>query len=213
MEAIIFDMDGILVDSEGYNTEFSNQFFKKQGYEIPLKVSKSFLGTSPASFWKTFREIFPTADIEDLEKQMEVEKNRQQICYSDLVFPQLPQVLTRLNALGIPLAVASSTQVEKVKRILNESALNIYFTTIVGGDQVRNSKPHPEIFLKAADLLAVNPGDCIVVEDSENGVRAGIAAGMYVVGKRDQRFAQDISLAHTFFKDYNNFLDIVRQLL
>ena len=77
------------------------------------------------------------------------------------------------------MALASSTRTELVRRELKDAGFIKYFSVIIGGDMVSHSKPHPEIFLKAAEVLGAAPGDCYVIEDSFNGIRAAAAAGMH----------------------------------
>jgi HAD superfamily hydrolase (TIGR01509 family) len=90
-------------------------------------------------------------------------------------------LLDHLAARKIPVAVATSSRTDRaVKKLENSGILNL-FTVVIGGDRVEHSKPHPDIFLKAAGLMRVDPKNCLALEDSENGVRSAVAAGMTVI--------------------------------
>ena len=89
------------------------------------------------------------------------------------------ELLSALNGSGTPLALASSTRTETVRRELRDAGLLDFFDVVIGGDQVTRSKPHPEIFLRAAAELGTAPEECCVIEDSFNGIRAAAAAGMH----------------------------------
>ena len=96
------------------------------------------------------------------------------------------ELLEYLKNKRVPMAVASSTHVDATRQHLEASRILGYFQAVVGGDMVVNGKPHPDIFLKAAQLLGIAPADCIVVEDSPAGIRAAVSAGMPAVLVPDQ---------------------------
>ena len=91
------------------------------------------------------------------------------------------QLLDHIDSMGIQMAVASSTNTESAKSILTQSGILYYFDLIIGGEQVSNSKPNPEVYLKVASTLGVNPEFCIALEDSPNGVKSAVAANMKVI--------------------------------
>ncbi len=206
IQAVIFDMDGVLVDSEPINLKVETENLHALGYPIPEDVSRTFIGASKKAVQAKIQGVYPAIDLEKLQVEMDGRKEQVTIDYATIVFPGLPENLQYLRDKGIPLAVASSTYHDKVQVILKEAALIDYFDVIVGGDCVENSKPDPEIFLKAAADLNVSPKNCLVVEDSHNGVIAAHRAGMYIFGKNDDRFGQDITCADEFFDTYDEFL-------
>ena len=91
------------------------------------------------------------------------------------------ELLARLTALAIPIAVATSTSSDRARQKLRSAGILTHFTAVIGGDQVTNSKPHPDIYANAADVLGVTPAKCLALEDSENGVRSATSAGMTVI--------------------------------
>jgi HAD superfamily hydrolase (TIGR01509 family) len=100
----------------------------------------------------------------------------------DMLVPGLREFLDRYR--GIPMAVASNAEPENVDFLLDRAGLRPYFQAVVDGHQVRNPKPHPDVYLLASELLGVPPSQCIVFEDSPSGAMAGAAAGMRVIGLR-----------------------------
>lgn len=90
-------------------------------------------------------------------------------------------LLQHIKSSGTPMMVATSTRTDLAKQKLSDSAILHYFDRVIGGDQVSNSKPDPEIYLRAASELSLTPGDCLALEDSPNGVRAAVAAGFTVI--------------------------------
>jgi len=100
--------------------------------------------------------------------------------------PGVRQLLDDLQAAGCRIALASSTQTDIVEKELSDAGLRDYFSAVVGGDRAKRSKPNPDIFLVAAGLLGEEPENCIVIEDSFNGIRAAKAAGMTAVMVPDQ---------------------------
>ena len=103
------------------------------------------------------------------------------------------------------LAVASSAKRERIELVLNRFELTSYFDVIVSGYEVSNSKPHPDIFLKAAEKLKVDPKECIVIEDSANGIRAAKLANMFWIGYNNPISNQDLSEADIIINDFNDF--------
>lgn len=116
----------------------------------------------------------------------------------------MPQLLTRLKNKNLKLAVASSASPKRIETLLSLCKIQHFFEVIVGGDHVEKSKPAPDIYLKASDLLGISPKNCIVIEDAKNGVMAGKNAGMKVVGfKGFLHNKQDLSCADIIIKNFS----------
>ena len=130
------------------------------------------------------------------------------------VKPGAEELLKFLKQQGYPLAIASSTPTEIVRQELSAAGLLDYFDRIVGGDQVSRSKPNPDIFLRAAELLRTEPSRCIVIEDSFNGIRAAKAAGMRPVMVPDivQPTDEIRQMAETVCSDLFDVIDYLRSL-
>jgi beta-phosphoglucomutase len=183
IEAIIFDMDGVLVDSEPIHTEIEKLQFKMNGISISDEDHQHFLGTAADAMWKKIAERhILQIPIEELIEQNRTESLR---FFSELaeipVMPGLIDLLKKLQKKNYPMAVASSSFPEIIDLILMKTGLKEYFQVIVSGEEAGKSKPEPDVFLLAAQKLGVKPENCLVIEDSFNGIKAAHAAGMSCV--------------------------------
>ena len=179
MEAVIFDMDGVIFDSERAYIECWEPIEKE--YNIPDLEETLFKCIGVTS--KVTKQIFADKYGEDfpLEKyQAMASVSMRELVDSGKLQkkPGIDEFLDYLKSKNIPLAVASSTKSDTVKRELKLAKIIDYFDVIIGGDMVEKSKPEPDIFLTAAKELGVIADKCIVIEDSYNGIRAAKAAGM-----------------------------------
>ena len=181
--AVIFDMDGVIFDSERVYMECCIKAAEKFGAENVEEVVRKCIGVTNEMTMQILREFFG-ADfpVDDYWKAS--------IGYFWDFYNEhgaLPmkkgvvEALTYLKEKGYPLAIASSTKTETVTKQLTDAGIVDFFTLIVGGNMVSRSKPAPDIFLKATELLKVEPGECLVIEDSYNGIKAAYAAGIPVV--------------------------------
>jgi HAD superfamily hydrolase (TIGR01509 family) len=181
--AIIFDMDGVLVDSEPFHMQIERRQFELNGLSVPEQEHLSFMGTASELMWRKIREKYHTA----LTEQELLEQNRAESIrfFSELehipVMAGLPELLEKLRSKNYPMAVASSSFPEVIELLLRKSNLRNYFQVVVSGEEAGKSKPAPDIFLLAAQKLGVSSGQCLVVEDSRNGIKAARSAGMFCV--------------------------------
>lgn len=181
-KAAIFDMDGLLLDSE----RLALVAFEKTCSQFELgDQSITFnkcIGTNAA-----MSESILKQSLEGLMDDQVFAKAWNKKYASLTTENPIPQksgakaLLEHLKTIDVPIALATSTKTESAKTKLDRSDLLHYFDFVVGGDQVTNSKPAPEIYLKAASSLSIDPENCLAFEDSPNGVKSAIAAGMTVV--------------------------------
>ncbi len=176
--AVLFDMDGVIFDSE----QAVLAVWRELAEELELgeieKVFRSCVGTNKARTEEIFREAFPGLDFARFDGEA---RRRFQARFGGGRLPVKPgvrEILRSLRERGLPLALASSTDGAVVRQELDEAGLLGSFDAVVGGDQVKRSKPDPEIFLRAAERLGAPPEKCFVIEDSFNGIRAARRAGM-----------------------------------
>ncbi|SQH74104.1 putative Haloacid dehalogenase-like hydrolase [Shewanella benthica] len=179
-KAVIFDMDGLLIDSEQvYFKSFkqtSSIFNVTNCDDIFFKI----LGQNHVGTLKILSTEFGCSDFSrQFEKQWSLEAHKLFQHPIDIK-PGVHDLLIALDRQRIPYAVATGNMTETAMLLLQKCGLGSVFSIIIGGDQVENGKPEPDIYLKAAEALHIRPGHCAVFEDSENGVRAGLAAGMSV---------------------------------
>ncbi|WP_147634598.1 HAD family hydrolase [Treponema pectinovorum] len=185
LKAVIFDMDGVLLDTESICKKCWQIEADKRGLKNVDEVYYKCVGQARQDTLSTLTDFFSPQDknfdaadfyLSSVELFKEVEK-------TDGI-PKMKGVDSCLKSLfstGIPLAVASSTRRKTVLRQLKEAELFDYFKTFTCGDSVAHSKPDPEIYIKACNSISVEPKNCLAVEDSPNGVRSAFAAGMKVV--------------------------------
>ena len=187
IRAVLFDMDGTLFDTEGVYRCAWRAACRFVGHEERAdEVIRVVTGRNNTDIERYFKEIFG----EDFDyAPMREYKNRviEEIIRRDglRLKPGVPEVFDVLHERGILCAVASSTSPYRVEWFLSESGIDKKSDLILSGGCVEHSKPAPDVFLLAAEKLGVAPDECLVAEDSENGVLAGYAAGMRVVFVKD----------------------------
>ncbi len=182
-ELVIFDLDGVLLDSETLYKKVNFEFFHDLGVEITDEEYNSFIGISGDKMWGYITEKATlTQPIPDL--RAEEKERKYQGLYENELTPNdgLMNLLDSIKAKGIPMAIASSGLMKNIKLILNKLGVENYFDYIVSGEMPKNGKPAPDIFLLAADYFNIDSNSCLVIEDSRNGVIAAKAAGMTCIG-------------------------------
>ena len=182
-QAVIFDMDGVLVDSEPFHVQNEKRMFRKLGLDISDEEHFRYMGTATDVMWKQIiSERNLPLDVAETTRQT----IQQEIPYFQSLekiepMPGLVNLLERLQKSRIPMAVASSSDKTIIDIILEKSGLRKYFSHAVSSGEIGKSKPAPDVFLHAAGLLGVPPENCLVFEDSTNGIKAAKAAGMYCI--------------------------------
>lgn len=177
MKAVLFDMDGVIFDSERAVLGVWREIAAQCGLEGIDAVFVRCVGVNLRRTREIFLEAYPGLDFEDFDRRV---RARFLSLYDKGRLPVKPgarEMLAALRERGVPLALASSTRTEAVRRELGEADLLGFFDAVVGGDMVTRSKTDPEIFLTAAALLGAEPAQSFVIEDSFNGIRAARAGG------------------------------------
>ena len=180
--ALIFDMDGVIVDSNPTHREAWEAFNRRYGIETTEAMHQRMYGKHNADIVRDyFGPELPPAEVaargaakEEVYRELAAGRIEQ------MLVPGLRGFLEEYS--DLPKGVGSNAEPENVEFILERSGLRRFFEAVVDGHQVRNPKPDPEVFLRVADLLGMPPARCIVFEDSPAGVQAGLAAGMRVIG-------------------------------
>ena len=198
IEIIIFDMDGVLIDSEPAYFEVEKKIFKFLGLNISRVQHETFVGMAMPLIWEIIkRENELSYSKEELIKMHRDGIYNHFIKSKDLLpIKGVKELIINLKRAGKRVIVASSTNRELIEIILRKIDLISYFDNFSGGDEVQKAKPAPDIFLLAASKSGVNPDNCLVIEDSKNGVLSAKAAGMKVIGFINPGSGnQDLSLA------------------
>jgi HAD superfamily hydrolase (TIGR01509 family) len=179
--AIIFDMDGVVVDSEPLHERAFLEVFEEIGFSGSHGIDfPAYYGKSDLVVWRDFiARHRPPQSLEELLARKE-EKFGALLHEEEPIFEGLPELLEKLSP-RYPLALASGSRHPTIKTVLDLRGLRRFFRAVVSSEDVPRGKPAPDIFLRTAELLGVDPAVCCVIEDSEAGVEAGLAAGMTVV--------------------------------
>lgn len=206
MKAVIFDMDGVLVDSEPQHFKAINRTLNALcGAALSWEDYLSYVGTSDDWMWSRFREIYRLDDPADaLKARFETVRDAIDAADGFIPVPGSQALVRALAERGVTLAVASSSAPELIGRTIDGLGLRDCFAHLVSTAQAGRCKPAPDVFLMTARLLGRDPADCFVVEDSAAGVRAAKAAGMACAALRNPNSgAQDISPADLIFERFD----------
>ncbi len=195
--AVIFDMDGVIIDSETVHYASLSKTLAAYGKSVSYDYYSQFVGSTNQYMWRTLIDDLGLPDKPD-------ELMRTTFAYTDAAiadtgYPPVDgaaELITELAARGMSVAVASSSPLSSIEETVDRLKIRDCFTALVSGEEVAHPKPAPDTFLKAARELCENPANCLVIEDSYNGVTAAKAAGMSCVGLRNPSSGkQDISAA------------------
>jgi beta-phosphoglucomutase len=204
-EAVIFDMDGVLIDSEPLHVEIEKKLFSKLGIEVTEDVHRSYMGASNDYMYTDLRSRFNLQ-----ESVMELMK-RDELFRSDYfnqretvpVNNGLVSLLNQIKSAGLKLAVATSSSPGIVNILLNKCGIAPFFDAIVTTCEAGKSKPAPDVYLLAARIAGVSPANCIVFEDSPNGISAAKNAGMYCIAvQTDTVTFEELSRADFVIKSF-----------
>ena len=182
MIALIFDMDGVIIDSNPLHRQAWAAFNRGYGLETTEAMQRRMYGKRNDQIVRDYfgEGISPEAvDARGRAKERlyrEILTGRTE----EVLVPGLRAFLERYR--DLPMGVGSNAEPENIALVLDETGLRRYFRAVVDGHQVHHPKPHPEIYLRVAELLEADPAECIVFEDSHSGAAAAVAAGMRVVG-------------------------------
>lgn len=185
IKGVIFDMDGLMIDSEPLQSEAIAVVLKEYGKDPIFKKNK-LIHTVGLKGHEQWAEIRKTHGIDE---DIEILREKRRKAYIKIVqkngvktMPGVISLLKQLKEKGdLKIGLASNTALKHILLILNKIKVRSYFNLIISADHVKNAKPHPDIYLKAAKGLKLDPGDCLVLEDSQSGVIAAKKAGMYVI--------------------------------
>lgn len=183
MKAVIFDMDGVLINSEPIHVDIEMRFLKELGIDITRQEMTKFIGTSASDMWKILIDEYKIGHTPEwLVKELNVIKTRF-FKENDLhPIEGIKDLLDVLKSKEVKMAVASSSPMEHIEVIVDSLGIRDYFYSFVSGESFEESKPNPAIFLATADRLGVEPEECLVIEDSTHGIAAAKSAGMACVG-------------------------------
>jgi HAD superfamily hydrolase (TIGR01509 family) len=187
IDAIVFDLDGVIVDSEHVWDEAREALAKERGGRWHENAQRDMMGMSSVEWSRYMHDTIGLAEPPE-EISAEVVRRLKAIYREELpIFPGAPEAVERLAA-EWPLAVASSSNRPLIDLVLELSGLARHFRATVSSEEVPRGKPAPDVYEEAARRLGVDPKRCAAVEDSENGIRSARAAGMRVIAIPNPRY-------------------------
>lgn len=182
IRAFIFDMDGLLFDTENLFLTYAEETKHELGYSIPRELHIESIGRTFEDTKRIFlNHLGRDFPMDDFMRQTKDRVYEHIDRYGMPVKPGAIELLEELKSRGIITLVASSSAYWMIEKNLAAAQMRAYFDLIVSGEEVENGKPAPDIFLLAAERAGVAPEECVVLEDSNNGALAGCAAGMLTV--------------------------------
>lgn len=209
IKAAIFDMDGVIIDSEPIYYNLSQKHYKELGITLSQEEYNSYVGTTSFAAWGIFKEKY---NLKNTLEELILRASTDYVEYLNLhcndIKPMegIEKFIIDLRSRGLKLAIASSSSIEAIETVVRIFGFEKYFDFLVTGESVKRSKPEPDIFLQAAKVLDVMPEDCFVIEDSSNGAKAAKKAGMKCIGFKNLNSGnQDLSMADIII---DSFADI-----
>lgn len=214
-EAIIFDMDGTLMNNNPYHFKAWQAFYKKYNRAFSLDDYKTEISG------RTSKEVFQTFFGKVMTpEEISLHADEKNLLYRQLYKPHIKPLaglllfLNEIKAAGIPMNIATSGSPANVRFMFENIPIASYFDRVVDASEVAHGKPDPEIFLKAAQYASANPHMCIAFEDSLAGVASAKGAGMKVIGITTMETAEDLKDANAIIKDYTEInLAILKALM
>lgn len=177
-QAVIFDMDGLLVDSEPVWQIAENAMLTARGKQPDHNVRVSLVGLRMLDFWNGMCRAYNLTETVDVLRDEIIDRMVAMITEGVAARPGARELLDYLYARQIPCAIASSSPMAIIDATVKAQGWGSHFQAHVSGDEVTHGKPAPDIYLEAAKRLGFAPSDCLALEDSPNGARAAVAAGM-----------------------------------
>lgn len=211
IKAIIFDMDGVIFDTEMVYLKVWSKVFEKYGYKMTKEIYTSVLGTGRENVKKVFVNNYGSnLPIDDMYKEKD-ENLAKEIEKGVALKAGAYEILKYLKENDFKIALATSAISKRAFKQLKQANIYKFFDAVVCRDDVEKTKPNPDIFLKAADKLNVNKNECIVIEDSSAGIKAAFNAGMIPIHVVDLKDA-DSDILKMVYKSFNNLNEIKNEL-
>ncbi len=211
---VIFDMNGVITDDEGLHERATQKTFEKVGLIVTPEIYRNYcLGRTDAS---AFVDLAHDFHLKNHEVTSLI--THKSILYQDLIADNLqvyPGVVTLIEKLyqKYTLALTTSSTFEEVQTVVNQMEIENRFKIIVSSNDVKHGKPYPEPYLLTAEKLGVSCENCAVIEDSENGVRSAVAAGMKCIAITNTESGDKLMDAHCIIDDYQEITDELLQSL
>lgn len=209
IKCVIFDMDGVIIDSELLHKKAYYETFISLGLDVSEELYKTLTGSSTIN---AFQRLIAHFNLEEDPNQLVLQKRKRYVNFFENdptlhLVKGVEEIIRYFYNKEIILILASSSAMVNIDRVFNRFDLNQYFTAKISGADLIESKPHPEIFEKAAVLGNTPKENCIVIEDSDNGVKAANDAGIFVFGYQNPMAAdQTLENADSVITDFSELM-------
>ena len=213
IKAVLFDMDGLMIDTESLSTEAFINSAKAQGYNMTKEETLKVLGYTKASIYQFWIDYFQGTKVDGKKLVDNHYEYIEKVLYTvgPEKMPFVEELLKYLRENNYKIAVASSSDTADIKNNLEKTKLEKYIDAIASGAEVENGKPAPDVFLLATKRLDVDPKDCLILEDSKAGIKAGKASGAKVFMVPDM-FTVDKECEDTADRILNNLGEVIEIL-
>ena len=213
IKAVLFDMDGLMVDTESLATEAFIHSAKKQGYDMTKEETLLVLGFTTKSIYEFWENYFKNSDVSGKQLVDDHYKYIENILFTTgpRKMPYIEELLKYLKESNYKVAVASSSNMDHIINNMEKTGLKKYIDEFASGAEVENGKPAPDVFLLAAERLGVKSEECLVLEDSKAGVLAGSSAGAKVIMVPDM-FKPDEECKERTYRIVGNLGEVISVL-
>jgi len=213
-KAIIFDMDGVLIDSQPLHYQIDIRVIQACGYPADLNTVTPYTGISNPDRWPKYREALNLSPSPERLIEMAEQAMRDIFNETNLVpSPGIPALLKGIKEMSLHCGVASASSHELIQLVLNRTGIAQYFDAITSGEDVSVSKPAPDVYLRAAQKADHHPAQCIAIEDSAVGVLSAKNAGFTCIGyKNPNTYGQDFTHANYVIDHFDQCLAIIQKL-
>lgn len=199
IKAVIFDMDGLMIDSERVTFEGYQHVLAKENLTMSEEKYKTLLGKPVKAVHDLFKEDYgPQYDVEQIIKDVHAYIAKRFETEGVPLKPGLVELLKYLKENNYKTIIATSSHRNRVDLIVKQAQIDQYFDDSICGDEVTKGKPNPEVFLKACQKLQVSPQDALVLEDSESGINAAYNAEIKVIGIPDMKYPEEKYVKMTY---------------
>ncbi|QOD61425.1 HAD family phosphatase [Polaribacter haliotis] len=212
IKCVIFDMDGVIIDSEEIHKKAYYETFVSLGLNVSDELYKSFTGSSTIN---AFQRLVAHFNLDKKPEELVLDKRRRYVNFFENdpnlhLVENVEEIIKYFNKKGIVLILASSSAMINIDRVFNRFNLNGYFSAKISGADLKESKPHPEIFNKASILANIPKENCVVIEDSDNGIKAANDANIFVFGYANKLSeGQTLKNADAVIHDFLELKDLI----
>lgn len=205
IKAVIFDMDGVVVNTEPIGYRANQELYRSLNITVPDDVYGTFIGNSDKMIVQKLKDLYPIALTHEelLDEKYKYYFNAFDTAEDLAMLPGVKNLIIDLYNNGTKLLLASSASNRKIEKVFTRFGLHQYFDHTISGEDFEESKPNPAIFLEAVARSGFSKEECVVIEDSTNGIKAAKAAGLYCIGYNSgHTMGQDTSLADMVITDF-----------